>query len=348
MQHFANPGPVPQPRQCVAALGLGGDGASLFAVGLYLSARSVARRLPAGRNGAHHVRACAGRLDGALGLYGHGAGERHRHHLPPSARRHRGQDGGTDRRRVSAFLALVTGSLWGKPMWGTWWVWDARLTSMFVLFLLYLGYIAVWQAIEDPHRAAPIARIVAIVGFVNVPIVKFSVDWWNSLHQPASVFRMDGPTIDASLLWPLLVMALAYLALFVALHLVAMRSGDPGAAHRARCSSPRRSRLRPLDGSRAPPMSALSSPPMRCQPPSSLLAAWIILSLRRPQLELKSPSEQRTPRRRRAAMTATSPRPEPARCVSPSCRLLVFAAPGGAVPDRALWSPRSVRRFPRC
>ena len=94
------------------------------------------------------------------------------------------------------FLALVTGSLWGKPMWGTWWVWDARLTSMFVLFLLYLGYIAVWQTIDDPHRAAAIARIVALVGFVNVPIVKFSVDWWNSLHQPASVLRMDGPSID--------------------------------------------------------------------------------------------------------------------------------------------------------
>jgi heme exporter protein C len=121
-------------------------------------------------------------------------------------------------------LALVTGSLWGKPMWGAWWVWDARLTSMFVLFLLYLGYMAIWQAIEDPHRAALVARIVAIAGFVNVPIVKFSVDWWNSLHQGESVFRMGGPTIDARMLWPLLVMALAYLLLFVGLLLVAMRS----------------------------------------------------------------------------------------------------------------------------
>jgi heme exporter protein C len=122
------------------------------------------------------------------------------------------------------FLALVTGSLWGKPMWGTWWVWDARLTSMFILFLLYLGYIAVWQTIEEPHRAAMIARIVALVGFVNVPIVKFSVDWWQSLHQPASVFRMGGPSIDPSMLAPLLVMGLAYLALFLALHLTAMRA----------------------------------------------------------------------------------------------------------------------------
>jgi heme exporter protein C len=122
------------------------------------------------------------------------------------------------------FLALVTGSLWGKPMWGAWWVWDARLTSMFVLFLLYLGYLAVWQAIEDPHRAAMIARIVALAGFINVPIVKFSVEWWNSLHQPASVFRMGGPTIDPSMLRPLLVMGLAYVFLFLSLHLVALRS----------------------------------------------------------------------------------------------------------------------------
>jgi heme exporter protein C len=122
------------------------------------------------------------------------------------------------------FLALATGSLWGKPMWGTWWVWDARLTSMFVLFLLYLGYIAVWQAIDDPHRAAPVARIVSLVGVINVPIVKFSVDWWNSLHQPASVFRAGGPTIAAEMLWPLLVMGLAYSFLFLALHLVSIRA----------------------------------------------------------------------------------------------------------------------------
>ncbi|HRX35976.1 MAG TPA: heme ABC transporter permease [Aestuariivirga sp.] len=125
---------------------------------------------------------------------------------------------------VFCFLALATGSLWGKPMWGAWWVWDARLTSMFVLMLLYLGYIAIWQAIDEPHRAAMIARIVALVGFINVPIVKFSVDWWNSLHQPASVFRMSGPTIAPSMLWPLLVMGLAYTFMFVALHLIAIRA----------------------------------------------------------------------------------------------------------------------------
>jgi heme exporter protein C len=120
------------------------------------------------------------------------------------------------------FLALATGSLWGKPMWGTWWVWDARLTSMFVLMLLYLGYIAVWQ-MDDKNRAAQLARIVALVGAINIPIVKFSVDWWNSLHQPASVFRVGGPKIDPGMLWPLIVMAIAYTLLFLALHFTAMR-----------------------------------------------------------------------------------------------------------------------------
>ncbi len=122
------------------------------------------------------------------------------------------------------FLALVTGSLWGKPMWGTWWVWDARLTSVFVLFLLYLGYIAIWQAIEEPTRAARIAAIVALVGFVNIPIIKFSVDWWNSLHQPASVLRADGPAIHSSILMPLLIMGLAHTTLFLTLHLISMRT----------------------------------------------------------------------------------------------------------------------------
>lgn len=122
------------------------------------------------------------------------------------------------------FIALVTGSLWGKPMWGTYWVWDARLTSMLVLFLLYLGLIALWQAIEEPGRAGRAAAILALVGVINVPIIKFSVDWWNTLHQPASVFRPGGPTIDPSLLTPLFVMATAFTALFVLLHLIAMRA----------------------------------------------------------------------------------------------------------------------------
>jgi heme exporter protein C len=121
-------------------------------------------------------------------------------------------------------LALITGSIWGKPMWGTWWVWDARLTSVFVLFLIYLGIIALTRALDDPSRSARAAAIMTLVGFINIPIIKFSVNWWNTLHQPASVIRLDGPTIHPSLLWPLLVMAFGFTLLFFTLHLMAMRS----------------------------------------------------------------------------------------------------------------------------
>ncbi len=111
-------------------------------------------------------------------------------------------------------LALATGSLWGKPMWGTWWEWDARLTSVLVLFFLYLGYIALVNAFDDPTRGVRAGSILALVGFVNVPIIKFSVDWWNTLHQPASVFRMDGPTIHTSMLIPLLLMGVGFTTYF--------------------------------------------------------------------------------------------------------------------------------------
>jgi heme exporter protein C len=121
-------------------------------------------------------------------------------------------------------MCLVTGSLWGRPMWGTYWVWDARLTSVLVLFLLYLGVIALWRTVEDPSRAARAAAILTLVGAINIPIIKFSVDWWNTLHQPASVFRLGGPTIDRSLLIPLMIMAIAFTLLFVTLHLAAMRN----------------------------------------------------------------------------------------------------------------------------
>jgi heme exporter protein C len=122
------------------------------------------------------------------------------------------------------FVCLVTGSLWGKPMWGTWWVWDARLTSVLVLFIMYLGLMALWQTLEDPIKAGRAAAVLTLVGIVNIPIIKFSVDWWNTLHQPASVFRLDGPTIHASMLWPLLVMAIGFTLLFLTLHLMAMRN----------------------------------------------------------------------------------------------------------------------------
>ncbi len=111
----------------------------------------------------------------------------------------------------AAFCAvcLITGSLWGRPMWGTYWVWDARLTSMLVLLLMYFGVMALWRAIEDQGTAARAVAIVTLVGAINLPIIKFSVDWWSTLHQPASVLRLDGPTIHSSMLWPLLVMGLA-------------------------------------------------------------------------------------------------------------------------------------------
>ncbi|WP_127091277.1 heme ABC transporter permease [Aquabacter cavernae] len=122
------------------------------------------------------------------------------------------------------FLCLVTGALWGRPMWGTYWVWDARLTSVLVLLLLYLGLMALRAAVDDPGRAGRAAAVLTLVGVINLPIVKFSVDWWNTLHQPASVLRMDGPTIAPAMLWPLLTCALGFSLLFLALHMLAMRT----------------------------------------------------------------------------------------------------------------------------
>lgn len=133
------------------------------------------------------------------------------------------------------FLALVTGSLWGKPMWGTWWAWgDARLTSMLVLFFLYLGHIALMQAFDDPRRGQRAAAVLALVGFVNVPIIKFSVDWWSTLHQPASVLRLGGPSIHPSMLWPLLVMGLGFMLYYATVMLVRVKSEVLAARLRAR------------------------------------------------------------------------------------------------------------------
>ncbi len=121
-------------------------------------------------------------------------------------------------------LCLITGSLWGQPMWGTFWVWDARLTSVLVLFFLYLGYIALSNAFDDPTRGGKAAAILALVGVVNVPIIKFSVDWWNTLHQPASLTRLDAPAIHASMLVPLLLMAFGFTFYFVAVTLIRIRT----------------------------------------------------------------------------------------------------------------------------
>ena len=121
-------------------------------------------------------------------------------------------------------LTLVTGALWGRPMWGAYWVWDARLTSVLVLFLIYLGILALWRAIDDPGQGARAVAVLTLVGFINIPIVKYSVDWWNTLHQPASVLRLDGPTIHPEILAPLLVSAAGFFALFLALLIAAMRN----------------------------------------------------------------------------------------------------------------------------
>ena len=144
-------------------------------------------------------------------------------------------------------LCLVTGSLWGRPMWGTYWVWDARLTSVFVLFLMYLGIMALTRALDDPSKSARAAAVITLVGFVNIPIIKFSVDWWNTLHQPASVLRLDGPTIHPSLLTPLLVSALGFTLLFFTLHLMAMRAE----ILRRRVTAMRRVAARRAEGSAA-------------------------------------------------------------------------------------------------
>ncbi|MEO1136031.1 MAG: heme ABC transporter permease [Pseudomonadota bacterium] len=125
---------------------------------------------------------------------------------------------------VFTALALFTGAVWGKPTWGAWWVWDARLTSMLILLFIYFGYMAVWQAVPEPVRAARFARILALVGFINIPIIKFSVDWWNSLHQPASILREGGPSIHPSMLTPLFAMMIAYWALFIWLVFLGMRA----------------------------------------------------------------------------------------------------------------------------
>lgn len=121
-------------------------------------------------------------------------------------------------------ITLITGALWGKPMWGAWWVWDARLTSVLVLFLLYLAYMALRSAIDDEAKAARAAAILALVGLINLPIIHYSVEWWNSLHQGASVFRAEGPAMPPVFWMPIILMALAYMAAFGALWLVRIRA----------------------------------------------------------------------------------------------------------------------------
>ncbi|WP_336278774.1 heme ABC transporter permease [Bartonella sp. CB175] len=121
-------------------------------------------------------------------------------------------------------LALMTGALWGRPTWGTWWVWDARLTSVLILFFIYLAIIMLAHAFDNKTKAARATAILTLVGFVNIPIIKFSVNWWNTLHQSASLLRSGGTTIDRSMLWPLITMIFCFTFMFVLLYLMAMRN----------------------------------------------------------------------------------------------------------------------------
>ncbi|TDQ61752.1 heme exporter protein C [Maritalea mobilis] len=121
-------------------------------------------------------------------------------------------------------IALITGALWGAPTWGTFWEWDGRMTSTLIMLFIYMGIIALWRTFEDQVRAGRIIAVITLVGAINVPIIKFSVDWWNTLHQPASVFRLDGPTMPPSILLPLFVMFFAFSFLFLLLHFISMRT----------------------------------------------------------------------------------------------------------------------------
>ena len=122
------------------------------------------------------------------------------------------------------FICLVTGSLWGKPMWGTWWVWDARLTSVLILFFLYLGYMALVDAFDDEQKGINAGAFLLLIGVINIPIIKFSVDWWNTLHQPASLMRFAKPALDNAMLVPLLTMGIGFTALFTALVCIRLKT----------------------------------------------------------------------------------------------------------------------------
>ena len=120
-------------------------------------------------------------------------------------------------------IALLTGSIWGKPMWGTWWVWDARLTSELILFFIYLGIIGLMEAIDDPRTAARAGSIITLIGAINVPIIHYSVEWWNTLHQGPSVTKFDSPSIDLTMLIPLFIMFAAFMAYFFFVLLLRIR-----------------------------------------------------------------------------------------------------------------------------
>ena len=121
-------------------------------------------------------------------------------------------------------ITLITGALWGQPMWGTWWVWDARLTSVLVLFFLYLGYMALVNAFDESEKGSKAAAVLALIGFVNVPIIKFSVDWWNTLHQPATISKLSKPSIDPSMMTPLIIMTFAFILIGIAIAILRIKT----------------------------------------------------------------------------------------------------------------------------
>ena len=125
---------------------------------------------------------------------------------------------------IFSLISIVTGSFWGKPTWGVWWVWDARLTSMAILFLFYVSYILTWKFIDNFERANKISSIIGIVGLFNLPVIKYSVDWWNTLHQPASISKLSSPSIDPSMLRPLLIMTVAFMLIGLLIALIRIKS----------------------------------------------------------------------------------------------------------------------------
>jgi heme exporter protein C len=121
-------------------------------------------------------------------------------------------------------ITLITGSLWGKPMWGAWWVWDARLTSVLILFFMYIGYIALSDSYNNKENGRKICAIMALIGFINIPIIRFSVEWWNTLHQPASIIRSGGMAIDHSMLIPLFIMGISFVMIYSILLLMRVKT----------------------------------------------------------------------------------------------------------------------------
>ena len=129
-------------------------------------------------------------------------------------------------------ICLVTGSLWGKPMWGTWWVWDARLTSVAILFLIYLIIIFLRKSFDNIHLGEKVTAIFVLIGSINLPIIKFSVDWWNTLHQPASISKFSSPSIDPSMLSPLIIMTFAFIFISVSIAIVRIKAEIIDRKHR--------------------------------------------------------------------------------------------------------------------